>query len=334
VPRRSLGLPQQPIDPLDLRCYGPATVKLQPIAAIALALLVVGCASEGSSGSAAPADLAASPTPDLSAGELVELPTGILGCYLMKFPIWGRFLPDPVLGVTVDGTPIIFPVGYTGRLQSGSGEVDVLNAEGKVVATTGNDYWLPNGPMGIYAGPQAGRDGFPACGIRDATPELIARGDGSSFSAERASERATRDAEERRIGLVLRDTSAWCDPAARPDWCKWVRRDDAREVVAKIEEDTLKVGVRDGTPFDVAEKLCGDVAADENVLPDDWVGSRNKTEHVYSVVDVEAVGEEMGYGPIGMDWFADGIKQDGSPGFRVHRLAKCSVPWEASPSPS
>jgi hypothetical protein len=259
------------------------------------------------------------------AGEPVELLTGTAGCYLMIFPVWGRLLADPVFGVTVDGLPINWPAGTTGvRLADGGVELRIPHAgEGEFVATTGKDYWLANGMGSTIDG------AFPACSIADADPELL-KGHDTTMAAQRASVLFQR----RKEGLVLRNIgSVWCETAPRPNWCEWVRRDETRQVVAKIEEDTLKVGVREGTPVEVAEKLCRDVAADDNVLPDEWVGSRNKTEHVYSLVDVEAVGEEIGYGPIGMDWFADGIEHDGSPGFRVHRLAKCSVPWDASPSP-
>jgi hypothetical protein len=97
------------------------------------------------------------------------------GCYLATAS--GRLVVDPTYGTaiigsggTVDGlTTVAWRPGYTAR-RSGS-EAEVLDPQGRVVATTGRSYLIPGG----YADPgEFGRPDLPpplwwACG----DPELL-----------------------------------------------------------------------------------------------------------------------------------------------------------------
>jgi hypothetical protein len=304
-----------------------ANMSLRGIAAVrrvttilALALCLSGCSSAASSGSSASSGSGAplgSAQPSDSAlppGEPVELHTGADGCYLTMFPIWGRLLPDPVYGTSLDGVPIIWPTGSTGvRLAGGGVEVRVPHAgvgESEFVATTGKDYWLGNGLSRSKTVESA--IAFAACAVADADPERL-KGGGISMAAGRASDWLKGKKEE----LVLTNIRyVWCAYAPLPKWCQWVRGEHGGPVASKIEDANLTVGVRMGTPVALAEELCRDVAADDNVLPEGWVWlPRNKTMGVYSHVDVEAGPDQLAYTPIGMDWFTDGV-----------RLADCFVP--------
>jgi len=55
--------------------------------------------------------------------------------------IEGLLLVDARYGTSLDGVPVIWPTGYSG-IRLTSGEVAVLDQEGKVVATTGKHYRL------------------------------------------------------------------------------------------------------------------------------------------------------------------------------------------------
>ncbi len=105
---------------------------------LVLAAVLVGCAA---------------PSGDLarSSGDSVQLLTGwgpyppdkdgIRGCF--TYGISGELVSDDKSGTTVNGVPIMWPVGFTGR-RSGL-EVEVLDAAGKVVASTSNKYNIPGG---------------------------------------------------------------------------------------------------------------------------------------------------------------------------------------------
>jgi len=65
----------------------------------------------------------------------------------------GELTADPTYGTTIQGTAVYWPLGFTGRW-AGS-EIEVLDPDGKVIATTGRTYKLEGGYW----------DGFSACGI-------------------------------------------------------------------------------------------------------------------------------------------------------------------------
>ena len=115
------------------------------VATIAIVLGLVGC---GPSGASLP----------LLTGDLLDG-----GCYLATAS--GRLVVDPSHGTaiigeggTVDDRRIVaWRPGYTAR-RSGS-EVEVLDPQGRVVATTGRSYLIPGG----YADPgEFGRPDLPA----------------------------------------------------------------------------------------------------------------------------------------------------------------------------
>jgi hypothetical protein len=116
----------------------------------------------------------------------VQLRTGVGSCFLMIFPIWGRLLPDALYGTTLDGVPIIWPAGYTG-VRAPDGGVAVAGADGKIVATTGNDYWLGNGMAFSEENDRLVKEvhAFPACAVSPATPENLAGG-GIAMAAQPA----------------------------------------------------------------------------------------------------------------------------------------------------
>lgn len=240
------------------------------------------------------------------------------------FAIVGRLLPDPVSGVTLDGVPIIWPTGSTAaRLAGGQVEVRVAGTYGGagIVATTGKDYWLANGTTS-----GDGNDQFMAHDLAYPTCLVLDAGDTAAIKAApnvQGTGSASRWFQGSKAAVVITNIrEVWCGTAPRPDWCEWVRRFADGPVVSKIEDATLTVWVRKGTPVGLAEKLCRDVAADDNVLPDGWAGDsmRNRTWGVYSHVDVVVGPDAPSHGPI--DWYAE----DG-------RLADCPVPLGASPSP-
>jgi hypothetical protein len=113
------------------------------ITTLALALCMLGCAQSA---------------------EPVQLLTGVDGCWAgaeSSSGITGVLVADPTSGTSINGEPIMWPVGFTARRLPG-GEVDVLDAEGKVLATTGRTYHLS---IGAVSGKAASTDiggAFPA----------------------------------------------------------------------------------------------------------------------------------------------------------------------------
>ena len=139
---------------------------LRGIAAPALALCLLGCAPEA-----------------VNTAETVTLLTGgSEGCYPGPGP-WagGQLLADPPSGtaIEVDSSgsgysphiglpigsivPVMWPTGYTAR-RAGT-EVEVLNLDGEVVATTGRRVLL--GEMPLVHPPGA----FAACSVRESDEE-------------------------------------------------------------------------------------------------------------------------------------------------------------------
>jgi len=59
--------------------------------------------------------------------------------------IAGLLVADPAFGTTINGRPVMWPLGFTGQ-RLPNGEVAVLNQKGKVVATTGRVYALSEAP--------------------------------------------------------------------------------------------------------------------------------------------------------------------------------------------
>jgi hypothetical protein len=156
------------------------------ITTLALALVVVGCSAAHSGGSAA------------ASAEPVELLTGVDGCWAggeSSSGISGLLVSDPGSGTAINGTPIMWPIGFTGR--RAGGEVEVLNADGKIVATTGRTYHIS---MGVVSGGAASTNvggAFPAaanCGYpwdfidctaaADATGEPVAPNGGFTLIGE------------------------------------------------------------------------------------------------------------------------------------------------------
>jgi hypothetical protein len=137
---------------IDTRPYG-ATFRLRSrvlgvpavlrvLTALALALCLFGCQSTA---------------------EPVKLLTGVDGCWAggeSSSGITGVLVRDPNSGTSINNSPIMWPVGFTGRRDGA--EVEVLDAGGNVVATTGRTYHLS---MGMVSGKAASTDiggSFPA----------------------------------------------------------------------------------------------------------------------------------------------------------------------------
>jgi hypothetical protein len=96
------------------------------VACLALALSLLGCYGGGAS--ALP-------------GESVPLLTGALTCYAGgEGGPTALLVVDPKYGTSLNGQPVMWPKGYTAR-RAGS-EVDVLDTQGKVIATTGRTYHI------------------------------------------------------------------------------------------------------------------------------------------------------------------------------------------------
>ena len=96
---------------------------LRAITALALAMCLAGCDSEDSSGGP------------------VELLTGVDSCYAGGAGgTVGPLIADPDYGTRFNGKPAMWPLGYTG-FRVGS-EVAVVDAAGRVVATTGRRYYF------------------------------------------------------------------------------------------------------------------------------------------------------------------------------------------------
>lgn len=56
----------------------------------------------------------------------------------------GRLAVDPTYGTNLDGQPVIWPNGFSAR--RAGGEIEVLDAKGGVVATTGRRYRISDRP--------------------------------------------------------------------------------------------------------------------------------------------------------------------------------------------
>jgi hypothetical protein len=93
---------------------------------VVLALSLLGCYAAGAS---------APP------GQSVPLLTGALTCYAGgEGGPTAPLVVDAKYGTSFDGQPVMWPKGYTAR-RAGS-EVEVLNTDGKVIATTGRTYHI------------------------------------------------------------------------------------------------------------------------------------------------------------------------------------------------
>ena len=118
--------------------FGGSTVR-RAIIALVLSLCLLGCG--------AAAGLVATAGPVLTTGEPVDLLTGVDGCYAGgETGGGGLLLIDPEYGTRIGDVPVMWPVGFTG-VRAG-GEVTVLNAAGKLVATTGRTYHMSIGYVG------------------------------------------------------------------------------------------------------------------------------------------------------------------------------------------
>lgn len=101
--------------------------------------------------------------------EPVQLLTGVNGCYAGgESGRGGLLLGDPEFGTRFDGNPVMWPQGFTGALVGG--EIQVLDAEGNVVAKTGSRYFISVAPIAeerralmeaIGAYPAAANCGYP-----------------------------------------------------------------------------------------------------------------------------------------------------------------------------
>jgi hypothetical protein len=90
---------------------------------------------------------------ELLPGQPVFLLTGVspTTCYAggeSSSGISGVLRPDPSFGTVIGTTPIMWPVGYTAR-RVGS-EVEVLDMEGRVKATTGRSYRMSIAPLNNF----------------------------------------------------------------------------------------------------------------------------------------------------------------------------------------
>jgi hypothetical protein len=127
---------------------------LRVIGSVALALSLLGCYAGGAS---------APP------GESVPLLTGALSCFAGgEGGATGPLLAEPQYGTSWLGMPVMWPSGYTAR-RAGS-EVEVLDTQGKVIATTGKTYRIsrayapelfPNDD-GLFEGTPPPPSAFPA----------------------------------------------------------------------------------------------------------------------------------------------------------------------------
>lgn len=105
----------------------------------------------------------------LVAHEPVRLLTGVNGCYAGgETGMKGRLVVDRDYGTRFNAVPVMWPVGFT-AVRVGS-EVEVLDTAGKVIATTGREYYISRGyvssPEGarlesIGAFPAAANCGYP-----------------------------------------------------------------------------------------------------------------------------------------------------------------------------
>jgi hypothetical protein len=89
----------------------------------------------------------AAPSGDPVVGERVEILTGGLGpgCYAGgESGMTGQLVVDPKYGTSFRDRPVMWPDGYTAR--RAGGEVEVLDADGLVKATTGRTYHISVAP--------------------------------------------------------------------------------------------------------------------------------------------------------------------------------------------
>jgi hypothetical protein len=115
----------------------------------------------------------------------IELLTGVDRCYAGgESGIRGMLLADPTYGASINGMPVMWPVGFTGVRVGG--EIGVLDSAGKAVATTGKVYYMSRGPVSsedkrllmesIGAFPAAANCGYPWDFI-DCTAAALATGE-------------------------------------------------------------------------------------------------------------------------------------------------------------
>ena len=117
------------------------------IGALALALVLVGCSA-----------------PELPEGQ-VPLLTGVDPniCYAGgESGETGLLVVDPKYGTRFNGKPVAWANGFTAR-RAGA-EVEVLDAKGKVVATTGRRYHISVAPPGWDLGPEHAYPAAAHCG--------------------------------------------------------------------------------------------------------------------------------------------------------------------------
>jgi|SRR5215212_4124815 len=84
---------------------------------------------------------------DATSTDRVELLTGLDSCYAgAQSPNFGGLLiSDPEYGTRIDGRPVMWPSGYTGR-RVGT-EVEVVDQSGNLVARTGREYRISPAPV-------------------------------------------------------------------------------------------------------------------------------------------------------------------------------------------
>ena len=78
----------------------------------------------------------------------VELLTGLEACYAGgQHPSYaGLLVPDPQYGTRIEGKgPVLWHTGYTGR-RLVTGQIQVFDDDGNVVATTGREYAIAPAP--------------------------------------------------------------------------------------------------------------------------------------------------------------------------------------------
>ena len=83
----------------------------------------------------------------LAPGEPVALLTGVNPDYCYaggEQGVTALLIVDPTHGTSFDGRPVMWPVGFTGRRVGA--EVEVLDAQGNVKATTGRTYHISYAP--------------------------------------------------------------------------------------------------------------------------------------------------------------------------------------------
>jgi len=104
------------------------------------------------------------------APDRVELLTGIESCYAggQQPSYAGVLVAHPVYGTQINGRPVMWTVGYTGR-RLANGDIEVLNRSGEIVATTGKAYAIAPVPW-QRQDVQRLLDGLNAIGAPDCYP--------------------------------------------------------------------------------------------------------------------------------------------------------------------